>query len=171
MKRLFTLVLGAMATVLFVSCQEKQNTTQIKATYSLTLAVFDDAVDQQEVVKTVVKYKDNQGTPRTEEFLAETEEMTLTPLINFSLPYNETITIVQTLKDVSLTKEKYELGLDYSITVSSVDDNGGIYGTNTLEMKDVHHTVMKENMEAGFPQEIALEISVDAKGVVAITVK
>ena len=178
MKKFFALVLGAMAAVLFVSCQDKKNTTPdsgsavLKATYSLTLSVCDAAVDQQDVVKTVVHYKDNQGNPRTEEFSEFTEDMTLTPLINFPLPYNETITISQTLKeDVSLTKDQYVLGLDYSITVNSVDDNGGVSGTKTLEKKLVHYTVRKENMGAAFPSEISLEISVDAKGSVAITEK
>ena len=177
MKKIFALLLGAMATVLFVSCQEKQDTTQdsdstvLKATYSITLSVCDDAVDQQEVVKTVVNYKDNQGNPRTEEFLAETEDMTLLPPFDLSLPYNETITIVQTLKDVSLTKEQYHLGLDYSITVNSVDDKGGVCDTRTLEKKAVHYVVPKENMAAAFPLEIALEISVDAKGAVTIAEK
>ena len=176
MKKIFALVLGAITAVLFVSCQDKKNTTPdsdspvLKANYSLTLSVCDAAADQQDVVKTVVNYKDNQGNPRTEEFLEYTEEMTLMSPINYSLPYKDTITITQTLKeDVSLTKDQYDLGLDYSITVNSVDDNDGVFGTKTVEAKSVHYTVRKENMALAFPKEISFEISVDAKGSVAIT--
>lgn len=177
MKKLFV-ILGAMAAVMFVSCNNKQNTDQsgkttvLKANYSLTLFVSEAAVDQQDVIKTVVTYHDNQGTAKTEEFLAEYEDMTLKSPINFALPYNETITITQTLKEgVTLTKDKYNVGLCYSFTVNSVDDNDGVYNTKTVEEKDVCIGIRKENMAAAFPEELKFEISVDANGVVSITKK
>ena len=178
MKKVFAFVLGTlMAAALFVSCENKQNPNQdskpaVKGTYELHLYVSEQAVDQQEVVKTVVTYPNNQGVSEEAEFSAFSEDLLLVPLLPFDIPHKETVTITQTLiPDVELTKDKYELGLSYSLTVKSVDDDDKVYDAKTLEKKDVHYSVRKENMAGAFPLTISLEISVDASGKVSISEK
>ena len=156
MKKFFALVLGTVAAAMFVSCTDnsKQNVSQdvntdpaTKGTFKLTLMVSDKAVDQQEIIKTVVTTHTTSGEEKNDEFLAEMDELTITPAVDFALPHEETITVTQTLKEgVSLTKDRYLLGLGYRFEVFSMNDKGGVSYSDKLEELDLVAGVSKDNI-------------------------
>ena len=174
MKKFFALVLGTVAAAMFVSCTDnsKQNVSQevntdpaTKGTYKLTLMVSDKAVDQQEIIKTVVTTHTTSGEEKNDEFLAEMEDFSLTPAIDFSLPHEETITVTQTVKEgVSLTKDNYLLGLSYRFDVSSLNDKGGVSHTQKLEVLDVCASTKKDRLDGNYKLVYKFYFSINAAG-------
>ena len=168
MKKFFALVLGTVAAAMFVSCTDnsKQNVSQevndgpaVKGTYELTLVVSKDAVDQKDVIKTVVT-----AGGKEYEFTSDMEKFTLKPETEFAIPHEETIVVTQTLKDgVSLTKDNYLLGLVYSLSVSSLNAKGGSAYSDKIE-KDMYSSIKKEKLGGSFKNVYTFSFAINAAG-------
>ena len=168
MKKFFALVLGTIAAAMFVSCTDnsKQNVSQdvntdpaVKGTYELTLVVSQNAVDQKDVIKTVVT-----AAGKDYEFTSDMEKFTLKPETEFAIPHEETIIVTQTLKDgVSLTKDNYLLGLVYSLSVSSLNAKGGSAYSDKLE-KDTYSSIKKEKLDGNYRTVYNFSFAINADG-------
>ena len=175
MKKLFALTLGLVAAAMFVSCSEKDSgkdskNPAVQCSYEITLSVPDAAVDQQDVIKTVLTTPDNQGNKVPEEFTDAMETLSHELSGIKPLPYSATITISQELKKTGeqLTKDKYFVGLDYSLRVESATADGGVVDAQIISKEDVGGSISKDKIAAAYPKEINIKISVDANGVVTV---
>lgn len=160
------------AGLLFVSCDfddDSDSSVATKCNYEITVSVSDGAVDQQDLITTVVTFPNYDGEIQTKNIsFANSWKATLASPIT-KLPVKGVITIKQSLKEGvdHSKKEEYKLGLSYKLVVFSMDAKDNIVDKED-EDESNNLTVPANNLNKLYPETITLRFSVDAKGEVSI---
>ena len=177
MKQLMWMTLAAVfcCAAVFSSCakNEKDEVKDVQYTFEFTVSVPDAAVDQPDVIKTVIKSPDSKGVLQDHELYAAIESITLKP----GVPYKDiskplTLIIEQTLLPNRPVKDSYKLGLDYKLVVSTSDAKDGTPLDNFLkEQTDTYSVIRAENIAGQFPETMTFTVTIDAQGKISFDMK
>ncbi|MGI6370321.1 MAG: hypothetical protein GX372_01775 [Ignavibacteria bacterium] len=158
--------------IFFVACNEENNLKSSVATkckYELTVSVADEAIDQKQIITTVVTFPNYDGEIQTQDISNAKTWKTTQELPILTLPAEGVITIKQSLKDgVDFSQKKeYQVGLSYRFVVFSMDSDDNIIDITDRE-ETLYSTIPVENINKVYPDTTTIKFFVDAKGVVSI---
>ena len=171
-KILLTIAAVISCAALFTACNKDDNknngeTKNLKLFYDFYVSIPDAAEDQQDVLAMVMSAPNNQGVNQDVVFSDYIDMLESKNEIK-DLPRTITVSFKQTLREDRPVKDSYKLGLNYKLTIKTLDDDNLVYDMQEKANEETF-TVSAANLNSMFPKTLTFKVDADKKGKITIT--